>query len=380
LFFSSLTERVFPSIYIIGYYISLLINPFNLSYYYGYDAVNFHDYFSLNFILGLLFLISIIGVFIYHEKMSKLLIIGISLLFINIIAISNFALPLPGIIAERFIFNGSLGYCILIYLFLLFITSYIKKIKLRNTILFLFTLLFVISFGLTSMIRNKDWKDELTLYSHDITNIPNSVKANEMLAGNYYKQFFEKNDTINLTLSEKHYLNAIKIYPSHPACLNNLGTIHFLKKDYQKAIYYYLKTLKLNPKSNVHYNLATCYLLINNIPSAKKEYESALLENPEDSKIFSHYKQLIINNNLIVESISFLETEALIKHNKSLNIYLLLIDLHNELKDYKIMLKYLKITNNIKPNINYINYINQIEQFLANEKATKNTKLTSLEY
>lgn len=365
LYFSTITERILPSIYIIGYYISLLFNPFKLSYYYGYNSINIYDYSSINFILGIFFIISTFLILLFRNK-NKLLVFGFILFAINLLATSNFIKPLPGIVAERFLFNGSLGFCIIIYTLLFFISTSLKKVKIRKPILLVCSFMLFISFSVKTVIRNEDWKDELTLYSHDINNVPNSAKANEMLADNYYKKYFIDYDINKLNLSEKYYLNAINIYPSYPACLNNLGTINYLNKEYKNAISYYLETLKLKDKPLTHYNLAQCYSSLGKIQMAKKDYEIALLGNPEIPNLFSQYKQLIISNNLINESISFMENSMLSKHNNNLNSYLLLIDLYNELKDYKMMLKYLKIANTIAPNPDYTSYINQLDNYLKN--------------
>jgi len=372
LFFSTIWERILPSIYIIGYYISLLLNPFKLSYYYGYNTINYNDYLSLNFILGVLFIISI-PILIYKNKKNRLLNIGIILLIVNLLSISNFIKPLVGIVAERFLFNGSLGFCIILYLFLGYALNYFIKSDLKKKIFLIVFAILITAYSIRTFTRNPIWKNELSLYSHDIKNVPNSAKANEMLAGNYYKRYFTDKTLNSLILSEKYYLKSIEIYPEHPACLNNLGTINFIKRDYQNAIKYYQKTLLFKDKPLTHYNLAQCYYNIGDIPSAKKEYEIALLKNPDIHDIFSNYKSFIISNNLIAESINFIEREMVIKHSNNLNIYLLLIDFYNEQNNYKEMVKYLKIANKIKPTKEYSNYINQLENYLKNNLGNPNS-------
>ncbi|OFY88869.1 MAG: hypothetical protein A3K10_14980 [Bacteroidetes bacterium RIFCSPLOWO2_12_FULL_31_6] len=379
LFFSTVAERILPSIYIIGYYISLLFSPFQLSYYYGYNTVNYHDYLSLNFILGVLFLISIPIIFFYHYKKNKLLIIGILLLVINLLAISNFIKPLVGIVAERFLFNGTLGWCIILYFFLQFIINYLIKAKYNNIILLLIFSLLIMSYSIKTVTRNKDWKSELSLYSHDINTIPTSAKANEMLAGSYYKMYFEANNINYLNTSEKYYLKTLEIYAKHAASLNNLGTINYIKKNYKNAIEYYQKSLLLKDKPLTHYNLAQCYSSLGEIQMTKKEYEIALENNPEIPNLVINYKQFIIANQLIPESIFFIEKNMLVKHKNNLNTYLLLIDFYNELKDYKMMLNYLKIANQINPNDDYLNYIKQLESYLKIKRQPQSSKVRLLE-
>lgn len=364
LFFSTVTDRILPSIYIIGYYISLLLSPFQLSYYYGYNTVNYHDYLSLSFILGVLFLISIPIVFIYYNKKNKLLIIGVIILVINLLAISNFIKPLVGIVAERFILNGSLGFCIVLYFLLQSIVNYLVKENYHQKILLIVFSFVFLSYSIKTISRNNDWESELSLYSHDIKNVPTSVKANEMLAGIYFKNYFIANNITSLNTSEKYYLNALSLYPKNAASLNNLGTIYYIKNNFKSSIDYFQKSLLLKDKPQTHYNLALCYSAIGDVQMAKKEYEIILLDNPEIPNLVSTYKQFIISNKLIPESILFIEKNILVNHKNNLTTYLLLIDFYNELKDYQMMLKYLKIANQINPNDDYLNYINQLENYL----------------
>ncbi|PJB15403.1 MAG: hypothetical protein CO118_03600 [Flavobacteriales bacterium CG_4_9_14_3_um_filter_32_8] len=371
LFFSTIAERILPSIYIIGYYISLLFSPFQLSYYYGYNTINYHDYFSLNFILGALFLISIPIIIFYHNKKNKLLIIGIIVLVINLLAISNFIKPLVGIVSERFILNGSLGFCIVLYFLLQSIVNYLVKENYHQKILLIVFSFVIVSYSIKTITRNNDWESELSLYAHDIKNVPTSVKANEMLAGSYYKMYFEATNINYLNTSEKYYLKTIAIYPQHAASLNNLGTINYIKKNYKNAIEYFQKSLLLKDKPQTHYNLALCYSAIGAIRMAKKEYEITLIAHPEVPNLVSTYKQFVITNKLIPESIVFIEKKLLKKNKNNLTNYLLLIDFYNELNDYQMMLSYLKRANQINPNANYQNYMSQLESYLKNKQATK---------
>ncbi|PJA06476.1 MAG: hypothetical protein COX70_09400, partial [Flavobacteriales bacterium CG_4_10_14_0_2_um_filter_32_8] len=104
---------------------------------------------------------------------------------------------------------------------------------------------------------------------------------------------------------------------------------------------------------------------------AKKEYEITLIAHPEVPNLVSTYKQFVITNKLIPESIVFIEKKLLKKNKNNLTNYLLLIDFYNELNDYQMMLSYLKRANQINPNANYQNYMSQLESYLKNKQATK---------
>jgi len=400
LFFTSFFNRILPAIYIIGKYILLLLFPFKLSYYYGYNTILYNHYLSIEFLLGIIsilvtLLLILKFIFLKNEIKNQLMFIGIILLMINLISISNLFEVLPGIVAERFIFNGSLGYCILAFFLLQYLINSITYLKLkegsknrfflsthphplskRGSKMLIFTtflkkeillaclIIFSLPLCIKTISRNKIWKDEFTLYSHDIKNVPNSVKANEMLAENYLNKYYKNNNPSLLNSSEFYYLKIYQLTPKYAPCLNNLGTINFIKKDYNKAIDFYKETLKIKDKTITHFNLAESYKNVGNINLAKKEYEYVLLNNAKIPNIYSHYKQFIIQNNLTNLGIKFIE-ERLLKTSQNINNYLLLIDLYNEKKEYASMLKYLEIANKIQPKKEYQIYINKLKLFLS---------------
>lgn len=57
--------------------------------------------------------------------------------------------------------------------------------------------------------------------------------------------------------------------------------MHHLQKDYDKARYFYKKSLELNPKEPMaHYNLALIYLEEGNLEKAENEFRLELDINP----------------------------------------------------------------------------------------------------
>ena len=372
LYFSSFQERIFPSFYIIGYYIKLMLNPFTPIYYYGYNTINYTDVFSFYSLIGILFVI-IIPFLVYKLLKNNTndalpLTIGLGILYINLIAVSNLPKPLPGIVAERFIFIATLGFLLVLFFSLKLICKKFFSNYLTN-FTFAISCILVCIFSITTFARNKQWKNELTLYKNDIHRVPNSAKANEMLANKYLTLAISENNKTLLSLSEQYFQKAILIYPDHSACLNNLGYINFIKTDYSKALDYYQKSVQLSNKPLVYFNIAKCYEKLNKIDLCNKAYQQAFYIDPNLNQLILSYKQFVISNNLLTESIRYLEDTILLKHKNNLNTHLLLIDLYNENKNYSGMLIHLKKVYELTKDEKYQQYINLIENN-ANFEAT----------
>ena len=199
------------------------------------------------------------------------------------------------------------------------------------------------------------------MYKNDIYRVPNSAKANEMLANKYLKLAVSENNKTFLSLSEQYFQKAILIYPDYSACLNNLGYINFLKTDYSKALDYYQKSAQLSNKPLVYFNIAKCYEKLNKIDLCNKAYQQAFYVDPDLNQLIPSYKQFVISNNLSTEAIRYLEDTILLTHKNNLNTHLLLIDLYNENKNYSGMLIHLKKVYELTKDEKYQQYITLIE-------------------
>ena len=203
---------------------------------------------------------------------------------------SNIAKPVMGIVAERFLYSASLGFCIILTYFLF----KLLKISLKNNVIstnvktkiIFLSLIILLPYSIKTIDRNKDWKNYSTLYFNDIKYLNNSAKANAILAEQLLKEI--KKDVINnrnraenenkIKLVIKYYKQAINIYPEYPTALYNLGSIYSnVYKDYQTALKYYKKSLETDSLHfKTYFNIGVCYEKLYNYKEAIKYYKNTL--------------------------------------------------------------------------------------------------------
>ena len=114
--------------YVLGRYIGLLFVPFPLVYYYGFSYIPLADWTNIISILSLLVHLGL-GLLALRELRRKS-ILGFGLIFylVNIAAYSNLLQPAPGLMAERFAYSASLGFCIVIVLLLFRLRSEERRV------------------------------------------------------------------------------------------------------------------------------------------------------------------------------------------------------------------------------------------------------------
>ena len=99
--------------------------------------------------------------------------------------------------------------------------------------------------------------------------------------------------------ARKYYEKAIKLNPNYSEAINNLGTVHYAKKNYRRAITQYLKALKLTPKSaSIYSNLGTAQFARKRYKEASESYQKALALDPEVFEHRSSYGTLLQERNV----------------------------------------------------------------------------------
>jgi tetratricopeptide (TPR) repeat protein len=85
--------------------------------------------------------------------------------------------------------------------------------------------------------------------------------------------------------AEKLFKEVLEIEPKEPSALNNLGNIKYLKKEYNKAIEYYLKASFVDPyDANILINIARLYTVLGKKEEARNFFNKAVSINPELKK------------------------------------------------------------------------------------------------
>lgn len=256
---NSLGNRIPMFFYSNYYYVCLLLIPYPLIYYYGYNQVDIATWSDPIVWAAMVLMIAIVGVLFYRIKKKEVWVFGGLFFFIAIGGACNLLFPAVGIIAERFAFVASFGFSISIgWLIYRLIKSKLKPAK-------------MITYGVIGIIalsslvmtvkRNADWMDRETLYTTDIEHQSESAKSHSLL-GQYYanisKSIQRKMQNSKLQGDQRmiqqvkeasdsaiyHFNRCVEIYEGYTVSYNNLGAMYFTyrgdnvnaQKNFQTAV------------------------------------------------------------------------------------------------------------------------------------------------
>jgi len=258
LFEMDFIDRIPMFFYTNWVYIQKLFFPYPLSFYYGFDAVPIVAFSDWQFYLA--FLVVLIALFFAFRGFVKKSVVsfGILFFFLSIGGVANLLSPMVGIIAERFAFSASIGFCIVLaYLFSMWKKDAFTSGKLSRQLIVPLLIIALPSL-VYSVNRNAVWQSKKSLYLNDISHVPNSVKANSLLASEYQLEvmamFTDGNGTFEVLMEKVDsaillYEKSLSLYGDYESNLNNQGVLfNMFYYDYQKALVLFKHSIKVNPK------------------------------------------------------------------------------------------------------------------------------------
>ena len=292
----SLVEKACLSTYVLGEYLKLLIIPYPMRYYYGYAQVEPVECWSVQSLFPLIVHILFFIIAVAIKRKHVILCFGIFYYLLCISVYSNLIYPLAGVIADRFTYIASLGFCISV----IFLFFKIFKIEISRTlnpkfkpVFLLFMFLILGTYSYQTIARNTDWKDQLTLFRNDIKHLEKSAQANYLLATRLVFESFENKSSTKQNKMRKEALNyyqkALEIYPPFFNAQYNLARTYSLLEDQNNALNEFKKTIELDSSFfDPYFQVAVIYEQQAQINEAISYYEQILSRFSQEIQAYNN--------------------------------------------------------------------------------------------
>lgn len=326
------SEKIATKIYVLILYLKSMIIPYPQSCDYSFNQIPFIKPDNFKFLISAIIHLALITGAI--RLIIKRHIIGFIAAFYlgHLFLISNLLIEIGTTFSERLAYLPSMAFCMILGWGIYFLTSKLNVSQKIKTALPLFIL--VIFTGISSYIiinRNKVWKNDITLFNHDVKNSPNSVLVLGNVGKNYLVMAEDSanflvrdslllesikysgkavkihpkflNGYINLSLAqmmikdfdgaETSLKKASEIFPSHPKVRASSEYLSSLlldegirygvqEKKYDLAILFMERALKWNPSNaEIYYNMGGLSFTIGNYSKAKYYWDKTLKLNPQ---------------------------------------------------------------------------------------------------
>ena len=171
--------------------------------------------------------------------------------------------------------------------------------------------LILLCFSMGVIVRNGDWRDEVTLWTDAKKKSPNLVRPYNNV-GEAYDKLGKYDEAI------VEFEGALKIQPDYFFGLNNLGNIYGKQRKLPQAIVYFQKALEQKPDySPAHYNLARAFHLTGKRQEAAESYRKAIKSNPYFEQAFYNLAYLAMELSLFDEAIKNFKKFLVMQPNHS---------------------------------------------------------------
>lgn len=271
---ASFIERILTIPYEAFYYLKTIFFPLYLSISQQFVVSSLKDFRFYGSVLLLISILSVTGFFLWKTK-SKIYFFFLLWFFGSLAPVLNIV-PLGMTVAERWLYFPMIGATSLICSFFVGVEEKIKRKK-RIFVCFLLAFIFII-FGARTIIRNRDWKDDLTLCSHDIK---------------YSRQSSELENNYGVALiqierykeAEDHLKRAIEIQGLNPYPYGNMGIIYTEVGEIDKAKEYYYKSIERGNIYGVYENMGSILVQQGKWDEAEDFLSKAISKFPKDPNL-----------------------------------------------------------------------------------------------
>jgi protein O-mannosyl-transferase len=272
--------RILNALRIAWKYIALQAFPAKLSSDYSYSAVPLYSAWRF-FWPAIMAAVVVLAVWIwsFSSKRKDWALAG-AIYLAGFAVTSNILVPTGTIMGERLAYLPSAGFCLLVALLCLRLENFQRRAG------WALLLLLIVVLGIRTIVRNRDWRDNFSLFSADVEATPGSAKLHSNLGLQYYLRG-------QLDAAAKEAQTALGIYPDLPDAMGYYGVIESRKGHDQKARQILEKALSSITKDSPNFdfiavNLAQVEIKLGADNDAMQVLDQDIVGSPANSGAWSN--------------------------------------------------------------------------------------------
>ena len=231
------TWRILNALRIAWKYVALQLYPAKLSCDYSYAAIRLYADWK-HTLPALLATLALLLAWMWAVATRRRAWALAGVLYLGGFAVtSNLIVSTGTIMGERLAYLPSAGFCLLVALVWMWIDgrSRLVSVTLALAVLGLFSV--------RTVLRNRDWRNELTLYSAEVKVAPESARAHGLLGQEYLR--LGRLDAADIELKQ-----ALAIFPEFPSATENYGLLQSHQGHDKEARRYLEKATQLTGKGD----------------------------------------------------------------------------------------------------------------------------------
>jgi tetratricopeptide (TPR) repeat protein len=283
-------QVILSALSLTGQYLGKLLWPVNLCAFYVFNKnINAQD---PSAIAGMLSVVLLCVAFWWLWQKARRVTFGLLWLMVTLAPVLNPKWLGVNVFAERYLYLPSVGFCWVLAWGLKELWSVLsdRHIAWRRS---LATAMILVA-GLCSVriaTRNRDWKDDVTLYSQTLEDSPDANLIRVNLGASHQRQGFWKE-------AEDEYREALQRDPECIDCLIYLGALCREQDRDTEAMKFLTRAIQLEPRSAAaHLDLGAVYQHAGRSENAGQQFHQAVTLAPEDPHVYARLGAFYLQQN-----------------------------------------------------------------------------------
>ena len=280
LFRLPLLLRILNAIRIAWKYAGLLIFPGKLSCDYSFDEIQLYG--DLRHTLpATAAAIGVVAAWVWSiwQRNAPLIMAG-AIYLAGFAVTANILVPTGTIMGERLAYLPSAGFCLLLAMLWSLV-----EIRKRNAA-FVVMAVVLFAFAARTVLRNRDWRDDLSLYSAAVKTAPGSAKMHAYLGNEYlHRGQFDQ--------ARREFQVALNTYPEFPDAIEWMALLESYTGNNLEALRLMENALGMVDRTNINYdymavNLAAMMMQTGHSSDALSLLDREIAQSPAYSRAWSN--------------------------------------------------------------------------------------------
>jgi tetratricopeptide (TPR) repeat protein len=272
--------RILNALRIAWKYVALQIYPATLSADYSYNAIRLYASWrpALLALAGTLLILALWIGTLWMKRKEWFLAGAIYLAGFAVTA--NLLLPTGTIMGERLAYLPSAGLCLIAAL------VWVRLEKVQHRLAWAVLTMVVIALGVRTMVRNRDWRDNFSLFSADVQAVPGSAKTHFGLGEEYFNRG-------ELQEARAQMQTGFSVFPDDPDAVETSGLVEGRLGNDQEARRLLQQALAMARQTHPHRDFMVTNLTAQLMKMGEKDEALQLLDreiakSPTNSSFWSN--------------------------------------------------------------------------------------------
>ena len=252
-------------------YLKLIFWPKDLAFYHAEGIYNQSQY-----LFSLLVFLLFLGLAVYSFKRNRIFFFWLSFFLIALLPTLT-PFRVSDVIAERYVYFGSLG----IFVFIAWLVQKVGELAKNQKVSYLLLIIIIASLSTRTILRNRDFRNPDTLWLATAKTSP-AIPQNHNNLGEFHAR------QNNWEKAIEEFKMAVELEPKFAIAYQNLATAYYQLEKYDLAVENYQKAIALDSTLwQSYHNLATIYASTGKLDLAIEHVEKAVSIDPKSANSYA---------------------------------------------------------------------------------------------